>query len=175
VTADQIKLLQIARKAVEKLSNGVFDDDAYRLALVQRGGVATLPPSSKQLSPAGFERMMAMFESMGWRDSLPGRRHDHWRTLVARRGHYASPQQIRFIAGLHKQLRGLGTEYDLNGLCRRMTKGRVDSVDDLNPKEAYDLTEMLKKAIDRTQPRSSGVSPEEPASVTPPTAAASGA
>jgi hypothetical protein len=156
MTPAQLKLLQIARKAVEKLSSGVFDDDAYRQALVERGGVGRLPPSSKDLGPAGFERMMAMFESMGWRDAMPGRSVDHWRTLVRRRGHFASPQQIRYIAGLHDELKKLGTEYDLGGLCRRMTNHRVGSVDDLNPQEAHKMIEMMKDIVDRQPTEATG-------------------
>jgi hypothetical protein len=147
MTNDQLKLLHLAKRAVERLANGAFTDDVYRRGLVEMGRVTRLPPSAKDLAPAGFERVMAWFESMGWRDDR--RPAEHWRTLVARRGRYSSPQQIRLIHHLWNKYVEAGGQLALDGFCRRMSHGRTTSVEDLNPGDAHKVIEAMKEMLRR--------------------------
>jgi len=144
MTPQQIRLLAIARRQVERLSAGTFDEGSYRLLLRNVGGAkpdAQGHISGKALSQAGFEDVMAALEAMGFRDDKDDH---HWRDIVARRQRFASSRQVYEI-----RRRAPDVDYPLAALVRRFSLGRTDQVERLNPREAYSLIEMLKDASAR--------------------------
>ena len=132
IKPDQVALVNIARRA-QKLA-----EPAWRMLLWNVGGVK----SSKDLTQTSFEDVLATLESMGfwYRDHAP----DHFRAIVLSRGSFASSRviwKIQELAALQK--------YDLGGLCRRVSGGRVCRADRLSPQEGAGLLEMLKAIIAR--------------------------
>ncbi len=141
LSANQLRLLAIARRQVERASHGAFDEGAYRLLLRNVGRAkpdAAGRVSGKSLDQVGFEDVLAVLESMGFRDD----KHDHhWRDLVARRQRLASSRQVYEIRRLAPLV-----EYPLPALVRRFSQARTDQVERLAPHEAHHLIEMLKDA-----------------------------
>ncbi|HUO10075.1 MAG TPA: phage protein GemA/Gp16 family protein [Phycisphaerae bacterium] len=116
-----------------------LEDAAYRLILRNAAGVE----SAKQLSQAGFEDVMAILEDSGFRHA--GKPVDYWRSKVARRGSIAGERMVWKIM----RLVGQGCHYQLPGLCKRVSGDRVERVDRLTPREAYNLIELLKAVNER--------------------------
>lgn len=139
ITNRQLQILHIARRTVERLSNGTFDEAAYRTTLRSLGRVE----SSKDLDQQGFEDVMAYLESHGFtQDKSPA---DYWQNIVANRGRFASSRQVHEINRLARLQR-----YELPALCKRWSGGRCWTPSKLIPAEAYKLIEMLKSCVARS-------------------------
>lgn len=123
VTAQQIKLLQIARREL-----GMEEQD-YRNTLGIYGGVA----SSKQLDQAGFERIMARLKALGFTPQLKPR---------AKTRHYPdeppSVMQNQRILELYKSLGWDAKRY------QGFHKKRFQSLWPKTREEAQKLIETLK-------------------------------
>ena len=148
MTKDQLKALHSTFGRLVKITGGKFSRHDLNLILTRDGGVERLPPSSKDLTPHGFENVMATLEG------LLNKYHEtwstHWRDVVERRRRgLATDQQLHEIRERHDQLVSLGVEYTLAALCRRQSNGTVSLVEDLSPVQASGLIEMLKVAIAR--------------------------
>ncbi|MGB7158158.1 MAG: phage protein GemA/Gp16 family protein [Tepidisphaeraceae bacterium] len=134
MTSTQIQLVQIARRQLD------LDEADYRQVLRDVGGVA----SCKQLTNEAMEDVMAHFEHMGFR-MTGGKPADYWRQKTFNRGIFVDARQVHLIRELSAQI----PRYTLPGMCLRFTHGRTDDVTKLSMKEAFNLHEMLKKAIAR--------------------------
>jgi hypothetical protein len=142
MTTLQLKALHVAAGQLRKLRPDVFDDAWYRLVLVNVGNVRTMPgekPSSKALTNAGFELVMAFMEESGFRDS---RGEAYWRSRLPHGK--ASTRQVWQIHRLGNQQR-----YAIAGLCEQFSGGRTRHAEKLTPFEAVKLVEMLKQAVRR--------------------------
>lgn len=148
ITGKQVQILQIARRQVERISQGAFDEDAYQLALrncgvkpdAGQGGRC----SSKQLTQAGFERFMSLMEDMGFRDASDD--DQHWRRRNSQRTGYATSRQvheIRKLAPLQK--------YNLQSLCQRASNNQHTTPEQLTVAQAAKLIEGLKAITSRRQ------------------------
>lgn len=133
-TTQQFKLIHVAARQAG------LDDGMYRMVLRNVGGVK----SSKELTQAGFEDVMAVFEDCGFREI--GKPPTYWRDKVSIRGVFCGERMARKITELAAE-----QGYALAGLCRRFSEGRVEGVDKLKPREAWKLIEMLKAVVDRTK------------------------
>lgn len=133
MTPGQRNLIHAARKALS------LTDAAYRTVLRSVAKVE----SSTDLDNAGFERVMAVFEEQGYHH--PSGDH-YWRTKVARQGATCGDRMVRYLEELVGK-----TTYRLPGLCLRFSSNRTNQVGRLTPTEAWQLAEMLKAAIARTQ------------------------
>jgi len=80
---------------------------------------------------------------------MPGKADDHFRTKLARRigiASFAQQEAIRHLAD------DLGwNEYQVGGLIKRMTAGRIDAAAGLTPSQAYKIIEALKAMVGRGQ------------------------
>ena len=125
-TALQIKLIHVAAKQVR------LNERQYRLLLGNVGGVE----SSKHLDNSGVEDVMAVLEDLGFR----GRDGEtYWRDKVARRGIFGNERMVRKVHALAGESR-----YQLPALCLRFSHHRTAMVDELDPREMWELIEMLK-------------------------------
>ena len=140
ITPRQIQLVQIARRQVEKLSGGAFDEAAYQLALRNCGVAPGIDGrcSSKQLSQAGFEKFMAIAESLGFKNTQQGQT-DYWQKRNARRTGYATTRQVWQIRRLAPLSR-----YPLHALCRRVSNDQHNDPEQLTIVQAVKLLEALK-------------------------------
>jgi Protein of unknown function (DUF1018) len=128
----QIKLIHVAATQA-----GLSRED-YKTILRNCGGVE----SCKQLDQAGYEDCMATIEDCGFRErDKPG---DYWREKVRRRGHSAGSRQVYKIHEL-----ALRSRYELAAMCKRFSADRVEEPEQLTPREAWKLIEMLKAANGR--------------------------
>jgi len=145
ITRHQLQLLQIARRQVERASNGVFDEQAWRIALRNAGGVKpdqTGQVSSKSLDQAGFERVMDLLESMGFREK--DKPADYWRSRCSVRTGLASTRQVREIYRLAD-----GGRYTLPSMCLRASNNTHQTPEQLTPQQAHKLIEALKAVTKR--------------------------
>jgi hypothetical protein len=145
MTRNQIILIQQAKRAL-RIARGL-DDAWYRQVLQIAGGV----DSSTKLDNAGFERVMAAFEGMGFRDSSQEagtRAATYWRDTAATQNVFASRREVELIRELVAQ-----TKYadGLEGLCRVWSNHRTSHAGKLRPKEAHNIIEMLKAVIARQE------------------------
>jgi hypothetical protein len=140
MTSLQTRLIHIAAKQVD------LSDLQYRLLLKNVAGV----DSSKMLTQAGFEDVMAVLEDMGFRDTAhaPARaaRGDYWRGKVAVRGQQCGGRMVHKI----RELAERQSKYTLIGLCHLASQYRAADPEHLRPREAWNLIEMLKDVIKRT-------------------------
>ena len=113
-------------------------EEQYRMVLRNAGGVA----SSKELTQAGLEDVMSVFEDGGFRHQ--GKPENYWRNKVAMRGTFCGDRLAHKIAELAAR-----QQYALEGLCRRVSGERVGIVARLTPREALNLVELLKAVIER--------------------------
>jgi len=154
-TTQQFRLIHVAARQAG------LDDGLYRLVLRNVGGVK----SSKELTQAGFEDVMAVFEDSGFREI--GKPPTYWRDKVSIRGVFCGERMARKITELAAE-----QGYALAGLCRRFSNDRVEGVDKLKPRQAWKLIEMLKAVVDRNQQAASesriseGDGPRSPAMAT---------
>lgn len=128
----QLRTIHMAKRAAG------LTDQSYRTLLWNVGGVE----SSKDLGNAGLEDVMAVLEDMGFDGHPAGPRY--WRNKVVRRGQCSSERMVRKIYALAAEQR-----YQLPALCRRMSLHRTDQVEQLCPKEAWNLIEALKAIVGR--------------------------
>lgn len=145
MTPAQIKLVHIARRQVEKLSDGVFDEASYQMAL-RNCGVrpdAAGRCSSKQLTQAGFEKVLSLMEELGFRDKQGD---EHWRNRNAARTGYATSRQVWEINQLAP-----ASKYPLYAMCRRISNGQHGTPDKLTSAQAAKLIEALKAVAGRSQ------------------------
>lgn len=134
MTPAQIQLVQVAKRQLQ------LEDGLYRQILAAYGdGVK----SCTDLTTVGFERVMAFFESRGFR--FDGHRETYFRDLAALRDRFASPQQVRLIQELSAKVQ----RYPLDSLCRRRSGGRATEPSKLTPQQAWDLIEQLKSMAAR--------------------------
>lgn len=131
----QIKLIHLA------VSQAKLTKDQYRTVLRNSGGVE----SSKDLDQAGFEDCMAVIEDCGFRER--DKPADYWRAKVIRRGHSAGERMVRKILALGQESR-----YEIPALCLRFSGQRTSVVEELGPREAWMLIEMLKASNARNEP-----------------------
>ena len=128
MTGKELGLIHMAAKATG------LNDPQYRTALRNCGGVE----SAKSLTQSGFENVMALFEERGWRQV--GQPENYWRGKVAARGSLCGDRLIYKIISLI----GVDFPYTLEGMCKRISQGRVDQLDKLTPGEALNMVEALK-------------------------------
>lgn len=146
----QVQTLQIARRQVEKLSQGVFDESAWRIALRNVGKVKpdrTGHVSSKALDQAGFEAMMSFLEGMGYRRDSGNQ--THWRNRNSQRTGFATTRQVYAL----RQLAAADSRYDLGAMCLRASNGRHDQPEKLTPGQARNLIEAYKSIAQRESTR----------------------
>ena len=130
----QITLIHVAA------SQAGLNKEQYRTLLKNVGGVE----SSKLLDQSGFEDCMAVIEDCGFRER--NKPANYWRQIVARRGTFCSPRMVRKIMALAEESR-----YQVPSLCLRFSEHRADSPDQLHPREAWNLIEMLKASNARNE------------------------
>lgn len=136
-TKPQIQLIQIAKSQLVKA--GKLTDQAYRVLLQNVAGV----DSSKRLDNKSIERVMAIFEQMGFVDSVHGA--GYWQGKAGRQlNEYISDRQVRALESMAAQ-----TRYPLASLIRRLTNHRTDKVDQIDEDEAYKVHEALKDILER--------------------------
>ncbi|HEX8342371.1 MAG TPA: phage protein GemA/Gp16 family protein [Tepidisphaeraceae bacterium] len=143
MTRKQIIFIQQAKRMLQDTCG--LDEGWYRQTLKIAGGV----DSSTKLDNAGFERVMAAFEGMGFRDPAQQdrtRAATYWRDAAAMQNVFASRREVALIRELVAQ-----TKYadGLEGLCRVWSNRRTSHVAKLRPKEAHNVIEMLKAVIER--------------------------
>lgn len=130
-TPRQLQLVHVAARRVN------LEAPQYRMLLHNVAGVE----SAKDLDNATFEDVMAVLEDLGFRG---GPDADYWRRKVRLRGMYSGPRMVHKIHALAADQR-----YQLPALCLRFSDHRTDEPEKLYPREAYNLIEMLKVAVDR--------------------------
>jgi hypothetical protein len=140
MTRTQLQLVHIARRQLG------LDEADYRQLLQEIGGVT----SSKHLTNQTLEAVMAHFEHRGFRTT--GQPPDYWRMKTWKRGTVVDARQVFLLRELSAQI----PRYQLPGMCRRFSHHRTEDVAQLTPKEAYELHEMLKKAIARERVSTGG-------------------
>jgi hypothetical protein len=141
-----------------------IDDAARKLLLRQlpnamfnAGGVPVGDPSSTspRLSQADFERFMAVIEDRAGGKLLNYSAH-YWQDKAGSRSTVANERMTTKIMSLYREyesqecggLDGHGI-YGLDGLVRRFSNQRTAVIEELQPKEAWNLIEMLKAVIAR--------------------------
>jgi hypothetical protein len=102
--------------------------------------------SSKDLSQAGFEDVMAVLEDSGFSDSRQG--GTYWRDKVRDRGQAGNARMVHLIRELAEK-----SVYPLDRLAWRQSGGRTEDVEQLTPREAWMLIEMLKGSNKRSEER----------------------
>jgi len=122
----QLRLIHIASRQIG------LDEEQYRMVLLNAGGVS----SSKNLTQAGYEDVMAVFEDTGFRQS--GQPANYWRMKVATRGWLCGERMVHRIRELAAK-----QHYDLGGLCQRFSDGKVFQIERLSPRQAANLIQML--------------------------------
>jgi len=140
----QIKLIQTAVRAAG-LRTKMFDG-RYRLLLSHYLAPNARPVKScKQLDNTQLDDLLAICESHGWR--MPGKEDDFYRRKIAAKCYVASFAQqaaIKYLAG------DLGwDDCQLSGFVKRMTRGEMDNIAGLDPRQAYAVTEALKAILGR--------------------------
>lgn len=143
ITLPQLRTIHVAARQV-----GLIDgdgDERYRMLLRNAAGVE----SSKQLTQAQFEDVMAVMEDLGYAPAGMDMGSSHyWRDKVAGRGSRANPRLVYRIRKLADQQ----SNYPLGALVRQHSAGRTDQVTDLRPREAWNLIEALKAMKTRSGP-----------------------
>ena len=133
-TKDQIQIVQIARRQVG------LNEPQYRLLLANVAGVA----STKDLGNAAVEDVMDVLEGLGFVDSK--NRAGYWGGKVRRRGSECGERMRRKIEVLASE-----TKYPLGALVHRFSGKRTDRVEQLLPREAWNLIEGLKAIVGREE------------------------
>ncbi len=134
MTPLQLKLIHIARRQVD------LNEEQYRTLLHNVAGVE----SSRDLSNYDFEDVMAVLEDLGFRDTSGD--PERWRRKVRMRGQKGNERMIFKIRQLHAQGQ---CRYPLDSLARQFSGNRADQVEQLRPREAWGLIEMLKDLAER--------------------------
>jgi hypothetical protein len=135
MTTAQTKLLHIAARQVG------LNDRQYRTIL----RTIALVDSSTRLTQDDFERVMAVMEERGWRQS--GQAETYWRDRADGQGRFASSRQV---AALRRLAPAAGVR--IEGMCIRHTAGRTDRPEKLTPREAWQIHEALKAMVGRQDP-----------------------
>lgn len=132
-TPAQLRLVHVAARKAG------LNDAQYRTLLSNAGGVQ----SSRDLTQAGFEDVMAVLEDLGFADDKGA---TYWRDQVEARGQRGTARMV------HK-IRELATRsvYPLERLVERHSDGRTRDVEQLTPREAWRLIEMLKGSNQRME------------------------
>lgn len=145
MTPAQTKLLHIAARQVG------LNDRQYRMVLQNVAGVA----SSTSLTNTQFEQVMAVMEDRGFRQFCQS--ETYWRDKSARHGSRTNERQVQLLRELAAK-----QPYPLGALVRKFSHGRTDQVEDLQPREAWALTEMLKKVVNRKGENDEAEAPGDP-------------
>lgn len=119
-----------------------LNDDQYRTLLRNVAGVE----SSKELDNRGVEDVLAVLEDSGF-DSHPAG-PTYWRDKVRLRGSSCGERMARKI---HALAGDPAQRYDLAAMCRRMSGGRTAVVEELLPREAWQLIEGFKAIVAREE------------------------
>ena len=140
----QIQLVQIAARQAGL--RGTRFEGRYHMLLGQYKQSSGEPVTScKQLNGFQMEEFLAICESMGFR--CKGKPDDHFRQLVSSRGEYASPGQKIAIKNLVGDLGW--TVVNLNGFIKKMTKGEVDNISEINSRQAWKIIEAFKNMVSK--------------------------
>ncbi len=132
MTPLQTKIIHIAKKQAN------LTDEQYRQILADTAGVS----SSRLLTNDGFENVMAVLEGLGFRErDKPG---DYWRRRSNAKGEGIDSRVAWKIRELAKE-----SIYELATLVYRHSHHRTREVEQLYPKEAWEIIEMLKKSNER--------------------------
>jgi hypothetical protein len=134
-TISQIKTIQLGRRCCD------LNDTAYRTLLRNVAGVE----SSKALDNRGVEDVLAVMEDLGF-DSHPGG-ETYWRDKVRARGQFCGERMAHKIHALAAEI-----SYEAGSLARRLSGGRTDVVEQLDPHEAWAVIEAMKAIADRQAP-----------------------
>lgn len=132
----QLRMIHVAARQA-----GLIDADGdarYRLLLNNVAGA----DSAKSLDQSEFEDVMEVIEAMGFVDTKGA---GYWANKVALRRSCANPRMVRKIIELQKQQ----DRYPLASVCLRHSDGRTDRVEQLLPREAWKVIEMLKAVVER--------------------------
>jgi hypothetical protein len=130
LTTKQLRVIHVMRKDAD------LNDAQYRTVLRSVAGVS----SSKDLDQEGFERTMAAMEGYGGDD----RCGTYWRDRQAAREGLCGERAFFKIRQLIPHQR-----YSLESLVWRFSEGRSEDPRCLQPREAWNLIEMLKAVIER--------------------------
>ena len=156
-TPAQLRLVHVAARKAG------LNDAQYRTLLKSAAGAA----SSKELDQARFEDVMAVLEDL-LDGKVTGRQGDkvtkdapvtpspphpatlssstYWRDKVAARGQTGNARMVHKIRRLAES-----SVYPLERLVWRQSGGRTEDVEQLTPREAWMLIEMLKSSNQRTE------------------------
>lgn len=137
MTPRQIQLIHLAAHKVF----GPHDRRSYLMLLVNVGGVETC----KALTEGAFEDCMAVLEDSGFVDQLHGPRY--WRKKAAGQG--AADRMAHKVRELWEES---DRRYPLDALVKRFSAGRTMTPEQLHPREAWNLIEMLKSCAEREAP-----------------------
>lgn len=133
-TPRQLQLIHVAKRQVF----GPDDDRSYRMLLSNVAAVAT----AKDLTNKTFEDVMAVLEDMGFADTAPGHGPRYWRKKAD-----GSGSRDRMA---HKIKEAAADQrYELAALCLRFSAHRTNDPEQLHPREAWNLIEMLKEVAAR--------------------------
>ncbi len=130
-TPKQVTLIHVAKSRIG------LTDPQYRMLLRNVAGVG----SCKDLDQAGVEDVMAVMEDSGFQDKEGG---TYWRDKVRRRGAECGERMRRKIEAL-----AADQQYPLAAMVHRHSNKRTDRVEQLYPREAWNLIEALKAIVDR--------------------------
>jgi hypothetical protein len=136
-TKSQLRCIHTGARAV-RLIELDGNDARYRMLLRNAGDVE----SAADLDNRGVEDVMAILEDMGFDDHPGGERY--WRDKVLRRRSACCERMAYKIHALATEQR-----YELGALCLRFSDHRTDVVEQLLPREAWNLIEMLKAVVGR--------------------------
>jgi hypothetical protein len=139
-TPQQLRIIHAAARHTG-LIDAESDATRYRLLLKNVADVET----SKALTQAGFEDVMAVMEDMGYRHHHAG--ETYWRDKVGARGSTCGERMLFKIEQLAARSR-----YELTALVLRHSGNRTERAAELLPREAWNLIEMLKAAAAREAP-----------------------
>jgi len=143
---DQIRLVQVAVRAAGLRTSA--HDGRYRLLLSRYKRSDGQPvASSKDLTNAQLDDLLAICEGLGWR--YPGKSETYCRDRARASAdtHWATDAQREAIGHLAGDL-GWTTE-NLKGMLRRMTQERADCLTLLTKDDAYAVIEALKAMLSR--------------------------
>jgi hypothetical protein len=111
-----------------------LDQSQYLSILRDAAGVG----SSRELTQPAFLGVMSILEDFGYREE--GKPENFWRTQIAGKGSLCGPWMCAKLLSL----RGHDPHFPLAASCQRVSGGRVDRVDRLTPREAFELIGVLK-------------------------------
>ena len=145
LNVNQIRMVQIAARTAGLRGKGF--DGRYRMMLgryKQPSGKQV--DSCKQLNNWQMEDFLAICESLGWQ--CPSKSENHFRQKASRHNDdvisFAQKEAVGHLAG---DL-GWGSN-QIDGMAKRITQGKCESISTLSRRQAYNLIEALKNILSR--------------------------